>query len=65
MNLNIERILQKNNSAGYEAYILGGCVRDCFLQRQPQDWDITTSAEPEQIKKFLIGHMILDCNTAQ
>ncbi len=56
MNLNIpkkiERILQKINSAGYEAYIVGGCVRDCFLQRQPQDWDITTSAEPEQIKKI-------------
>ncbi len=56
MNLNIpkkiETILQKINSAGYEAYIVGGCVRDCFLQRQPQDWDITTSAEPEQIKKI-------------
>ena len=56
MNLNIpkkiERILQKINSAGYEAYIVGGCVRDCFLQRQPQDWDITTSAEPVQIKKI-------------
>ena len=56
MNLNIpkkiERILQKINSAGYEAYIVGGCVRDCFLQRQPQDWDFTTSAEPEQIKKI-------------
>ena len=56
MNLNIpkkiERILQKINSAGYEAYIVGGCVRDCFLQRQPQDWDITTSAEPEKIKKI-------------
>lgn len=56
MNLNIpkkiERMLQKINSAGYEAYIVGGCVRDCFLKRQPQDWDITTSAEPEQIKKI-------------
>ena len=56
MNLNIpkkiERILQKINSAGYEAYIVGGCVRDCLLQRQPQDWDFTTSAEPEQIKKI-------------
>ncbi|NDO47256.1 CCA tRNA nucleotidyltransferase [Clostridium sp. ASF356] len=56
MNLNIpkkiEKMLQKINSAGYEAYIVGGCVRDCFLKRQPQDWDITTSAEPEQIKKI-------------
>ena len=48
----IERILQKINDAGFEAYIVGGCVRDCFLKRQPQDWDITTSAEPNEIKKI-------------
>lgn len=36
--------------AGYEAYVVGGCVRDSVLGREPQDWDITTSAKPEQIK---------------
>lgn len=35
---------------GYEAYIVGGCVRDSILGRQPQDWDITTSALPEETK---------------
>lgn len=35
---------------GYEAYIVGGCVRDSILGKQPQDWDITTSATPEQTK---------------
>ena len=35
---------------GYEAYIVGGCVRDSILRKEPQDWDITTSATPEQIK---------------
>lgn len=35
---------------GYEAYIVGGCVRDSILGKKPQDWDITTSATPEQTK---------------
>lgn len=39
--------LQKN---GQEAYAVGGCVRDTILGRDPQDWDITTSARPEQVK---------------
>lgn len=43
----IIRILQKN---GYEAYAVGGCVRDTLLGRMPGDWDITTSALPEQVK---------------
>lgn len=41
--------LQKN---GFEAYAVGGCVRDSILNRTPEDWDITTSAEPEQVKKL-------------
>lgn len=36
--------------AGFEAYVVGGCVRDSILGRTPQDWDITTSAKPEQVK---------------
>jgi tRNA nucleotidyltransferase (CCA-adding enzyme) len=39
--------LQKN---GYEAYAVGGCVRDVILGREPEDWDITTSASPIQVK---------------
>lgn len=38
--------------AGFEAYAVGGCVRDTILGRVPQDWDITTSAKPEQIKRL-------------
>lgn len=37
-------------AAGFEAYVVGGCVRDSILGREPQDWDITTSARPEQVK---------------
>lgn len=42
-------ILQAN---GYEAYAVGGCVRDSILNRQPDDWDITTSATPWQVKEL-------------
>ncbi len=37
---------------GFEAYFVGGCVRDLFLKRVPKDWDITTSAKPEEIVKL-------------
>ncbi len=37
--------------AGYEAYLIGGCVRDLLLEREPKDWDITTNATPEKIQK--------------
>ena len=46
----VNALLQTLNDGGYEAYIVGGCVRDSILGRIPQDWDITTSALPEQTK---------------
>jgi tRNA nucleotidyltransferase (CCA-adding enzyme) len=36
--------------AGYEAYLVGGCVRDLLIGREPKDWDLTTNATPEQIQ---------------
>ena len=45
-------ILNQLNEGGHEAYIVGGCVRDSILGRIPQDWDITTSALPEETKTF-------------
>lgn len=41
--------LEKLNNYGYEAYVVGGCVRDTLMGREPNDWDITTNALPEQI----------------
>lgn len=38
--------------AGFEAYLVGGCVRDLLIGRTPQDWDITTNAKPEQIQEL-------------
>lgn len=43
-------IINKIREAGFEAYVVGGCVRDSILGRKPEDWDITTSAKPEQVK---------------
>lgn len=43
-------IIKRIQAAGFEAYAVGGCVRDSLLGREPQDWDITTSAKPEQVK---------------
>lgn len=44
------QIIEKLNHNGYEAYIVGGCVRDSLLGKEPHDWDITTSAMPEEVK---------------
>ena len=49
---NAEKILQVLNENGYEAYVVGGCVRDSILDRNPNDWDITTSASPYQVKEL-------------
>ena len=46
----VAEIIDKLNSAGYEAYAVGGCVRDSLLGREPHDWDITTSATPYEVK---------------
>ena len=48
----ILNIINKIEESGYEAYIVGGCVRDYFLDKPPNDWDITTSALPEDILRI-------------
>ena len=45
-------VLQKIEEAGFEAYIVGGCVRDLLMERTPQDWDVTTNAKPEEVQKI-------------
>ena len=51
----IINILEKLQASGYDAYIVGGCVRDYSLGRKPKDWDITTSAKPEEIQEVFPG----------
>ncbi len=47
---NVSYIISRLEENGYEAYAVGGCVRDTLLGRTPEDWDITTSAKPQEIK---------------
>ena len=39
----VEKIIETLEAGGFEAYAVGGCVRDTLLGREPEDWDITTS----------------------
>lgn len=48
----VEKIIDTLEAGGFEAYAVGGCVRDTLLGREPEDWDITTSARPEQVKRL-------------
>ena len=49
---NVRKIIDTLQDKGYEAYAVGGCVRDSILGRIPNDWDITTNALPEEVKKL-------------
>jgi len=53
----VNTIIDRLQSAGYEAYAVGGCVRDSLLGRIPEDWDITTSAKPQEVKA-LFSHTV-------
>ncbi len=46
----VRRITEKLENAGFEAWVVGGCVRDLVLGHKPHDWDVTTNANPEQIQ---------------
>ncbi|MBX4189960.1 HD domain-containing protein [Candidatus Parcubacteria bacterium] len=48
----VKQVITKLNEKGFEAYIVGGCVRDLLLGKEPKDWDITTNAKPEQIQEL-------------
>ncbi len=56
----VEYILDTLRNSGYESYIVGGCVRDALMGIRPYDWDMTTSAKPEEIKSVFSEHQTLD-----
>lgn len=56
----VKWILSTLNASGFEAYAVGGCVRDTILGRSPNDWDICTSALPEETKACFPGCSILE-----
>ncbi len=49
---NALKVLNKLNQAGYEAYLVGGCVRDILLQKTPKDFDVVTNAHPDEVKEL-------------
>ena len=51
-------ILRRLNESGFAAYAVGGCVRDGLLGREPEDWDLTTSARPEQVMELFAPRCI-------
>ena len=53
-------IIRKLRECGFEAYIVGGCVRDSLLGKEPHDWDICTSATPEEMQKVLSEYRTYD-----
>ena len=48
----VKSVIQKLKKTGFESYIVGGCVRDVLRKIEPEDWDITTNAKPEEIRKI-------------
>lgn len=56
----VEIIIQQLNQAGYASYVVGGCVRDSLLGLEPEDWDVCTSALPEETKQVFSGFHIIE-----
>lgn len=56
-----ETIIKRLNDGGYDAYAVGGCVRDLLLGETPKDYDFTTNASPEQIKQVFSDCRTFDC----
>lgn len=56
---NALKVLQRLHHAGFEAYLVGGCVRDLLLNKQPKDFDIATAATPNEIRKLFKNARII------
>ena len=54
----VAAVMAELEGAGFEAYVVGGCVRDALLGKEPHDWDMTTNATPEQMKAAIGFHSI-------
>ena len=56
----VRQALRMLHDGGYQAYAVGGCVRDSLLGRVPADWDVTTSAAPEQVRRLLSAYPVIE-----
>ena len=55
----VQKVLRRLVRNGYEAYLVGGCVRDLLLDRRPKDFDVATSARPEQVRELFRNSRII------
>lgn len=53
-------VLDRLNGSGFEAYLVGGCVRDSLMGGTPGDWDVATSAKPEETERALAGFRVIE-----
>lgn len=58
------QVLNRLTEAGYEAFVVGGCVRDSLMSRPPHDWDVTTNAPPDEIQRILSGFAVIPTGLA-
>src|SRR3989338_3770667 len=56
----VQQVLTTLHEAGFEAYVVGGCLRDLLLHNEPKDWDVTTNALPEQIQTVFAKSLYLN-----
>ncbi len=56
----IVKAIEQLEAAGYEAYCVGGCVRDSLLGKEPDDWDVCTSATPDEMKEVFAGFRLIE-----
>ncbi len=54
------RLIDRLRDNGFDAYVVGGCVRDSLLGKTPNDWDICTAATPDEVKRCLAGSRIIE-----
>lgn len=57
---NAKKLISTLQKYNHEAYIVGGCVRDCIMNREPKDWDICTSATPSEMKEIFKGEKVIE-----
>lgn len=60
----VSDIIKQLKSAGFEAYVVGGCIRDSLLGRIPEDWDVCTSALPDEVIEVLHGFNVIKTGIA-
>ena len=56
----VSSLIARLNGSGFSAYAVGGCVRDALLAKAPHDWDLCTSARPEQMLEVFRGEHVVE-----